>query len=98
MEIKLSGNHRISGDGFTGCSLIFEEIRERKNKKGEIENYTFKDSWYYSDMSRLLKEYVKEQTKDVEDIKTLIERLDKITPILEDVQNNFKVLRKEFNQ
>lgn len=98
MEIKLDNNYHIIGDTFVGCTLVFEEIRERKNKKGETENYIFKDSWYYSDMSRLLKEYIKEQTKDVKDIKTLIEKLDKITPILEKAQKDFEKIRKEFNK
>lgn len=98
MEIKLDDNYRISGDGFVGCTLIFEEIRERGNKRGEKENYIFRDSWYYSDMSRLLKEYIKEQTKNTDNIKTLIEKLDKITPLLERVQKDFSKIRKEFNK
>lgn len=86
-KIILDDKYSIIPDSDHGLVLVFEEQRQRekidvktKKKTGEIEDYTFTDKWYYPKTSFTLDRYLRlklGETKDLEDIKNTLERIEK---------------------
>ena len=72
--MKITENYRIDTSG-EGCTLVFSEIRTRKDGKSKGESYTFEEPFYYSTIQQCLKAFLDkslEKAKDVEDCVRLI--------------------------
>lgn len=100
--IVIDQNYSLKNDGFRGCTLIFQEERERrkldKDKKetGETYKFIFKDSWYYPRMSDCLEEYLKQTGSKVNSIQECIDLLKEKNTILEQVKIMFSERSNEF--
>lgn len=79
--MKITENYRIDTSG-EGATLVFSEIRTRKDGKNKGEEYTFEEPFYYSTVQQCLKAFLDkslEKAKNVEDcIKLINENYTKI--------------------
>ena len=72
--MKITENFRIDTSG-EGATLVFSEIRTRKDGKNKGETYIFEQPYYYSTVQQCLKAFLDkslEKAKNVEDCIKLI--------------------------
>lgn len=85
--IKLNENYRIEKDTYSWV-LVFTEERERKNKKtNELENFEFKEQWYYPDVKQALTKFIDLTCRESETIQELIESMQKVNDIVIELKN-----------
>lgn len=75
-SIQLSEKYRIEKDSYSWV-LIFNEARERKNKKTkELEEFIFEDKWYYPCIKKLLSKLIELDLKESKSIDEIIYKID----------------------
>ena len=90
-NIVLEENWSLKTDGGSGVNLVFSEIRQRKNSKTEkLEDFEFKDNWYFPKLSQALQEYFKQKTNESTDLNSLIDKVENIESILERFETKYK--------
>lgn len=88
--INLDNKYYIESDGQKGVSLVFHEIREKTNKKGEKEDYNFTDRYYFLTISQALEQYIKmSQNTDVTLEEAIVDGK-RILNVLEDFRVKYK--------
>ncbi len=57
--IKLDNNYKLRNNTVHGVELVFEETRQKKNKKTEVlEDYIFEDVWYFPNSILALNKWI----------------------------------------
>lgn len=84
--MKIDNNYSISCDS-NGCSLIFQEQRERVNKiTAGKESYTFKDQWHYLSVPQCLSKYKDLSLVPCKDLKEVMNKLDEVTELIRNIK------------
>jgi len=80
--ITLTEKYSIETDG-AGCTLLFQESRERKKKDSEDkEQYTFKDEWYFLSVPQALNKFTDISLEECSDVKEMMVKLDEVKAII----------------
>jgi hypothetical protein len=91
-SINLSEKFRIEKDTYSWV-LIFTETRKRekldkkRKKTGVMEDYAFKDKWYYPDLKTCLHKYIDLDLKPLKSIEELSLKLDAISLKIDELKN-----------
>jgi hypothetical protein len=84
--MRIDDNYTINCDG-NGCSLLFEEQRDRLNKKtGEQESYTFKSQWHYLSVPQCLRKYTELSIETSKDLKDVLNKLEEINTTINQIK------------
>lgn len=92
-RIQLDENWVITPDRDSGVVLTFSEIRQRKNKEGILEDYNFKDEYFFPRVHQSLEKYVKIKGNSTSTIDEILENSRKTHDIIDTIAKKFK----EFN-
>lgn len=85
--IIINKNFKIKKDSHSWV-LIFNEIRQRKNKTtGEQEDFVFEDKWYYPDIKQCLTKISNETLKECETTEDLILKMDELISVINSLKN-----------
>lgn len=94
-KLVIDEQWHIEIDGHN-CTLIFEEIRQRKRKleifpnTQETENYTFTESYYYPNVQACLRKYLAVSLHPCESIPEVLTRIDEVEKTIK----NLKLCKK----
>ena len=89
-KIELNSEYYIESDGGKGVCLVYHQMRERKTKTGETENFLFEDRTYYTRLVQSLKAYVDFTENESKDLKELLAKVDYNTELLNRLDKIFK--------
>jgi len=81
--LKIDDKYTIETDG-TGCTLVFKETRQKRNKEGEAVNFT--DNWYYGNIKQCLKAFIHKDLEIAEDIPQLLKRIDGLETLIKNLK------------
>lgn len=85
--IKINDKYHIEKGPYSWI-LVFSEMRERKNKKtGDVEDFLFKDMWYFPCMKRLLKKALDLDLKESNSLAEISERIEALDSKIEELKD-----------
>ncbi len=70
-KLVINENWHINSDS-EGSTLIFSEVRERKDGKSKGEQYLYEEPYYYSNVGQCLKAFLNKSMEDAADVKEAI--------------------------
>lgn len=83
--MKLNTNWRIDTSG-EGCTLIFSELRTRKDGKNKGQEYTFEEPFYYATIEQCLRAFLHKSLEDSKDVNDCLNRIDEA---MKEIKNLF---------
>lgn len=78
-KVVLDDNFHLTTDNFSGLTLTFAEVRNRKKKEGTEEEFVYEDKYYYPLLSQALSKYLEisaKRTKTAEELLTTVSRVE----------------------
>ena len=89
-RIELDEKWHITPDADSGVVLTFSETRQRKNKEEVLENYLFKDEFFFPKISQGLEKYVKITGNSTSTIEEILENSRKTKDLIDKIEKEFK--------
>lgn len=91
-KVILNENFYLQPDGFSGVNLVCTEIREKKNKEGEMEQKEHTESYYYPKLDMALSKFV----QITQNSSNTIEEILSINKQINETLNDFKTKHKNW--
>lgn len=88
-SIKLDENYTIECDG-VGVSLNYSEVKQKKDKDGNVKSYTSIDKWYYPDAFSAIDKYSKQVVEYSEDLKAVLAQMVATTALISNLKDEIK--------
>jgi len=89
-KIELDDKHFIQSDGDNGIELIFHEMRERKSKTGEKEQFLYTEPRYFTRLTQSLTYFIDKTQNESKTLEELSSKVDYNTKLLERLDREFK--------